>query len=169
VSDTLIPLGHLVNVHATQGELRLRPFNPTTTLLSAGAQIVLRRGTDTQSRRVRTVRPHKHFLLLTLDGCDSMTAAEALIGYEVCVDEAALPATAAHEIYHYQLVGMRVVTTAGVALGTVAEVLATGSNDVCIVRGTGREYLIPMIADVVKQIDRAQSRLVIAPLPGLLD
>ena len=169
VSDTLIPLGQVVNVHATHGELRLRPFNPASTVLNSGAEVVLRRGTESQQRRIRAVRPHKHFLLLTLEGCDSMTAAEALIGYEVCVHEAELPPTAAHEIYHYQLLGMTVVTAAGVSLGTVAEVLTTGSSDVCIVRGAGREYLIPLIADIVKQIDRQQSRLVIEPLPGLLD
>ena len=51
----------------------------------------------------------------------------------------------------------------------VAETFATGLNDVWVVRGTGREYLIPVIADVVREIDRDARRIVIEPMPGLLD
>jgi 16S rRNA processing protein RimM len=165
----LVPLGQVVNTHGTRGELRVRPFNPRSTLLRAGASVMLRRGDETQQRYVRSVRPHKHFLLLTLDGCDSMTAAQALIGSEVCVLEADLPPPGPDEIYHYQLIGMTVATTAGRELGTIVEVLTTPSNDVCVVRGGGREHLIPFIADVVKNVDRDHRRLIIDPLPGLLD
>jgi 16S rRNA processing protein RimM len=51
----------------------------------------------------------------------------------------------------------------------VTDVIPVGSNDVCVVQGAGREHLIPLIADVVRHVDRADKRLVIDPLPGLLD
>ena len=65
--------------------------------------------------------------------------------------------------------GYRVETTDGRALGDVAETFSTGINDVWVVRDQGREHLIPAIADVVKLIDREGRRIVIDPLPGLLD
>lgn len=98
-----------------------------------------------------------------------MTAAEALIGYEVCVCEEALPPAAHGEIYHYQLIGMTVVTTGGEPIGIIEEMMTTASTDICVVRAGGREHLIPMIADVVKAVDREGRRIVIDPLPGLLD
>jgi 16S rRNA processing protein RimM len=167
--DALIPLGRVVNTHATRGELRILLFNPQSTTVGAGCSVVLRRGPERQERRVRAARPHKHYVLLTLDGCDSMTAAQALIGYEVCVSEHDLPPAGPGEIYHYQLVGMKVVTLSGTEVGVVAEVLALRSNDVCVVRSGAREHLIPLVADVVKEVDRERRRLVIDPLPGLLD
>ncbi len=145
------------------------PFNPHSTTLSAGTGIVLRRGAEQRGWHISAIRPHKHFLLLTLEGCDSMTAAETLVGYEVCVAEADLPPAGPGEVYHYQLLGMAVVTTAGADIGVVAEVLATPGNDVCVVRGAGAEHLIPLTANVVKEVDRERLRLVIDPLPGLLD
>ncbi|HVO27080.1 MAG TPA: ribosome maturation factor RimM [Candidatus Margulisiibacteriota bacterium] len=166
---TLIALGEIVNTHATHGELRVRLFNPASTALTAGARVVLRRGTQELERRIVGVRPHKRLLLLTLEACDSMSAAEALVGCEVCVSEDDLPPASPDELYHYQLLGMTVVTTAGAEIGVVTEVLALGSNDVCVVRADEREHLIPLIADVVRHIDRADKRLVIDPLPGLLD
>ncbi len=165
----LIPLGQLVNIHATRGELRMLPFNPHSTTLRDGAAVVLRRGDDRQQRHIRAVRPHKRFLLLTLDGCTSMAAAEALVGYEVCVAEADLPPAGPDEIYHYQLLGMTVVTTIGAQVGVVREVFATAGHDVCVVRSPGAEHLIPLTANVVKEVDRERGRLVIDPLPGLLD
>jgi 16S rRNA processing protein RimM len=167
--ETLIALGDIVNTHATHGEVRVRPFNPDSTALGPGCTVVLRRGAQQQERRVRTLRPHKHFLLVAFEGCESMDAAEALIGWEVCVPETDLPPAGPDEIYHYQLVGMTVRTIEGAEIGTVAEVLSLASNDVCVVRANEREHLIPLIADVVKQIDREQRQLIIDPVPGLLD
>lgn len=168
-SETLIALGEVVSTHATHGELRVHLFNPGSTTLSDGLTVVLRRGAEQQQRRVVALRPHKHFILLSLEGCESMTAAQELVGYEVCVREQDLPPTGPDEVYHYQLLGMTVVTTAGSEVGVVADVISTPSNDVCVVRADAHEHLIPLIADVVRQVDRARHRLVIDPLPGLLD
>lgn len=120
-------------------------------------------------RRVATVRSHKQFLLVTLEGCDSMSAAEELVGYEVCVREQDLPPLAANQIYHYQLIGMTVVTTQGTHLGIIAEVMSTKSSDVCVVRDGAREYLVPWIDNVVKHVDPDTRQVTIDPLPGLLD
>jgi ribosomal 30S subunit maturation factor RimM len=37
------------------------------------------------------------------------------------------------------------------------------------VRDEAREHLIPVIADVVRAIDRPARRVVVEPMPGLLD
>ena len=98
-----------------------------------------------------------------------MNAAQELIGYEVCVRESDLPEAGPGEVYHYELIGMTVVTTAGVEIGLVAEVVPTPANDVCVVRAGAHEHLIPLVAAVVADIDRVHRRLVIDPLPGLIE
>jgi 16S rRNA processing protein RimM len=167
--DALIALGEIVNTHATHGELRVRLYNPTSTTLTRDSTVVLRRGAEEHEHRIIGLRPHKRFVLLTLEGCNSMTAAQGLVGSEVCVPEADLPAPGPDEVYHYELLGMTVVTTAGTTIGEVTEVIPAGSNDVCVVHGAGGEHLIPLVADVVRRVDRDGCRLVIEPLPGLLD
>ena len=61
------------------------------------------------------------------------------------------------------------VTTDGRALGTITSTFSTGTNDVWVVQDGDRERLIPIIADVVREIDRPGRRVVIDALPGLLD
>jgi 16S rRNA processing protein RimM len=165
----LIAVGRVVTTHGLRGELRLQLFNSDSTSIQPGAHVVLRRNGDETRHQIVSVRPHKRVQLVIFEGCDSIEQAETLVGAEVCVSKDDLPPAGPDEIYHFELVGMNVVTTAGELLGTVAEVLTAGSNDVCVVRTGAREYLIPMIADVIKQMDRPGRRLVIEPLPGLLD
>jgi len=164
-----VALGKIVNTHGIRGELRLLPFNPDTEAVYPGVELTLRRGATTRVTTVRSVRPHKNLLLVTLEGVDTMNAAEELVGYEVEIDAGALPDLAEGEAYHFQLVGLAVETTAGVHVGVVDEVFSTAANDVCVVRREGGEVLIPYVQDIVREVDLEARRLVIEPIPGLLD
>ncbi len=168
--NALVELGAIVNRHGLRGELRLLPHNPASEIADAAEELMLvHRDGRRESRRVRGARRHKLFVLLTLDGVDDADAAEALIGCKVAVPRSALPPAGPDAAYHADLIGCAVHTDAGIALGTVHEVMAMPSNDVLVVRGAGREHLIPLIADVIAELDVAARRVVITPLPGLLE
>jgi 16S rRNA processing protein RimM len=47
--------------------------------------------------------------------------------------------------------------------------MANGLHDVWEVRAGAREHLIPVVADIVRTIDRKERRVRIDPIPGLLD
>lgn len=115
--------------------------------------------------RLRTVSGKT---VVKLSGVDDRNAAEALRGQLLEVPEAELMALPPDTYFHHQIVGLTVMTTDGRELGAVTEILQTGSNDVYVVRGE-REYLIPAIGDVVKEVDLRAGRLVLDPIPGLLD
>lgn len=106
-------------------------------------------------------------VLLKLGGVDSPEAAAKLRFFMVQVPtEKAVPLPP-DRYYHYQILGLAVVTTDGRALGQVAQILRTGSNDVYVVWGADGEILIPAIADVVRQVDLASGRLVVSLLEGM--
>ncbi|MBX3025107.1 16S rRNA processing protein RimM [bacterium] len=168
-AEPLVELGPLVNIHGIRGELRLLPHNPASEVAAAsGSLVLLHPDGRSETRRVHGARWHKRFVLLRLAGVDDAAAAEALVGCRVAVARAALPPPEGDAVYHVDLLGCEVVTTAGQVLGTVREMLVTGSNDVCVVRDARREVLVPMVADVIAEIDVAHRRLVVHPLPGLL-
>ena len=96
--------------------------------------------------------------------------AETLRGKEVTVrreDALKLPAG---EFYWHEVIGLSVVdATTQQMLGTVADILETGANDVYVVRTpAGKELLVPAIKDVVKSIDPTTGHMVIEPLAGML-
>jgi 16S rRNA processing protein RimM len=168
--DTAVAVGEIVGAHALRGMLRFRPYQPPAPSLTDDLDVLLERGGQWREVRVAHVAPHgRNLLLMTLDDVADRDAAEALRGTRVLVRAADLPPVEEGEFYHYELLGFAVETTDGRTLGTIADTRATGLNDVWIVRDGEREYLIPVIADVVRTIDRDARRVLIDPMPGLLD
>src|SRR5438093_7077583 len=166
----VVAVGEIVGAHALRGWLRLRAYQPPAPSLVPGRRVLIAQAGACRELEVRSATPHgRGRVLLALAGVDDRRAAEALVGARVLVQAADLPPPAAGEFYYHEVVGFRVETTGGESLGTVAETIATGLNDVRVVRGNGREHLIPVVADVVRAIDRAARRIVIEPLPGLLE
>jgi 16S rRNA processing protein RimM len=166
---TAVAVGELGSAHGLGGWLRLWPYQPGAPSLAPGGQVLLERDGAWLAATVATVAPHGRGMLLALDGVSDRDAAAALTGMRILVRARDLPAPEAGEFYHHEIHGFAMVTTDGRELGTIAETMSTGLNDVWVVRGGGREHLIPIIADVVREIDRAGRRVVIEPMPGLLD
>jgi len=73
------------------------------------------------------------------------------------------------EYFLHQLLGLAAVTEDGRPLGRLTEVLETGANNVFVIDGPDGQHLVPDIPDVVLAVDVATGRIVIRPMPGLLD
>ena len=164
-----IRIGAFAGPHGLHGALRLRFDNPHCEVLGQVRRIFagsgeeiheysLERATLLSGRSARVV-------LKEVAGIDQ---AERLRGAAVSVAFEDLPALNPGEYYHFQMVGLEAILTDGRRLGRVEEVLATGANDVLVVRCGETEVLVPVIEDVVKTIDLASGRLVVKPVAGLL-
>ena len=73
-----------------------------------------------------------------------------------------------HEYYYSDIIGCTVFKDDDTPIGRVINIFETGANDVWIVKGE-KEYLIPYIEDVVKDIDIETKTIKITPMEGLLD
>lgn len=95
---------------------------------------------------------HKTFVVFKFAGVDSISAAQALRGSEVQVEES--PALPAHTYFVSDLIGCRVVDLAsGAELGRVRELVVTGGTDLLSVRDVaGRELLIPFAQEICRRI-----------------
>ncbi|MBI4219938.1 MAG: 16S rRNA processing protein RimM [Chloroflexi bacterium] len=99
-------------------------------------------------------------VVLRLSGVDSPEDAEPLRESPIEMDEAEIGPPPEGSYYHYQIIGAKVRTVLGDDLGTITEILETGSNDVYVVR-TGRvvegkraeEILVPALKDVIVDVD----------------
>jgi 16S rRNA processing protein RimM len=92
-----------------------------------------------------------------------------LVGREIYAERGQLPELTEGEYYWCDLIGLKVVTAEGVLLGELYDIMATGSNDVYLVRSGEKEYLIPAIEDVVVEVNLAAGVMTVSPLEGLLE
>ena len=125
-------------------------------------------GEEHRPMAVEGARRHTDRILLRLAGVPDRTAAEEYRGKHLYVPRSEAMPLPEGQYYYDQIVGLRVVTTVGESLGTIEQVLPTGSNDVYVARDGEREVLIPAIHDVVKRIDLASGTMLVEPIEGLL-
>jgi 16S rRNA processing protein RimM len=107
---------------------------------------------------------------LRLRGVADRDAAEALRGLLVLAERELLPPLAEGEHYWFELIGCRVETTAGEPIGSVREIWETGAHDVLVVEAEdGTRRLVPAAQELLKEVDIEGRRVVVEPIPGLLD
>ena len=119
--------------------------------------------------RIRSVKKLAKEFVIGVYGTDTKDNADSLRGYYIAAERKTLPPLPPDEFFVEDLIGMTVMTTEGEALGKIRDIFETGSNDVYVVRGSGREYLIPAIRDVVVRIAPDEGVVTIRPLEGMLD
>jgi 16S rRNA processing protein RimM len=145
----------------------VRPYSEVIRTLEPNSAVWL--GPEQRPARVHSLRPHRTGFLLYLHGCGDRETAEAFRDHELQVrlqDTAPLPEGV---YYHWQILGLQVLTEEGQPLGEVVEILETGANDVYVVRDAqGGETLLPAIGSVIIQVDESAGKIVVRPLPGLL-
>jgi 16S rRNA processing protein RimM len=119
--------------------------------------------------KLEGAKPHKRQLLVHLEGIDSINDAEQWIGAVVSVPEADLPPLGENEYYYYQVVGLDVFDTKGARIGTIARLWPTPGGDLYVVKDGEKEYLIPVVKEIVTKIDFAAGRVIVDPPEGLLE
>ena len=117
---------------------------------------------------VRSAQSQSGAVRLRLEGIVTRDDAEGLRDQLIEIPRAEVGPLPEGHYYHEQIVGLRVRTEAGQDLGTVAEVLPTGANDVYVVRGAGPEILVPAIDEVVRSIDLEAGVVTVSVMEGLI-
>ncbi len=168
-SRGLIAFGRIVGAHGLRGALRVRPNNSEADPGAIGRLFIDREGTAVEHRVRSSARAGRGALKLELEGIDTIEQAQALRGADLYVAMSDLPPAEDSEFYYFQVIGLRVETTDGRLLGTIDEVFFNGAHDVWVVKDGSREILIPVIEDIVRRIDLEGGRVVVDPIPGLLE
>lgn len=166
----LVLIGRVIRPHGLTGLLRIVSYAQSKeTFLKAGSVLLNKGQNEFHEKKVVSIRSHGSAYLLRLSGLNSIDEAEVFRGAEILIKKAFLSKKDEDEFFWYELIGLNVYLTTGQYLGVLKEVFPTGSNDVYVVGNQGREFLIPAIHQIVKEINIPQKRMVISPVAGLLD
>jgi 16S rRNA processing protein RimM len=144
-----------------RGGLKLISYAESLDVFAAGLPVRARSVDGAEAvYEVGEVRPQGRGAVLFLAGITHRSQAEALVGCDLFIEKATLPALPEGTYYWADLVGR--------SLGWLESILETGSNDVYVVKGAGKEILIPALKSVVKAVDLAARRMRV-DLPEGLD
>ena len=162
--DDEVVVGRIVGAWGLRGEVKVQSHTDNPERLSAGSRVSL----SNRLARIERSTTTSAGVRLKLDHVDDRTQAEELRGLLLTVPRADVPPLPDGSYYHFQIIDMEVLSEHGEPMGRVAEILATGGNDVYVVRAPGsKDVLVPAIAGVVLKIDLDQNQMVVRLPQGL--
>lgn len=160
--------GKIVGTHGVRGELRVQPWCDDAQFLTQFQTLYNPDGSTQYA--VKGSRVHKSLLLLTLEGITSIEQGDAMRGKVLYFkrSDVVLPQG---RYFIADLIGLSVYDAdTGVCYGTLTDVYKTGANDVYqITGGDKKDYLIPVIDQVVLETDIVGRTMKIRPIKGIFD
>jgi len=162
-------VGKVVALFGVQGELKVMVLSDIPDRFKELDAIYV--GPNHIRHRIERVRPYKgEMVVLKLQGIDDANTAEKLRNFDITIPESELAQLPPDSYYQHDILGLQVITTRGRVVGTIVDIIVTGSNDVYVIKSaTNEQNLIPAIKDVVKQVDLRRKVMYIDPIAGLLD
>ena len=148
-----VDLGRIAAAFGVKGWVKLQSWTEPPEKIIAYRPWLLERSGAWREGQVAEGRAHGNGVIARLEGVTDRDQAATLAGTNIAVYRKQLPALQSGQYYWVDLIGLEVRLEDGRSLGRVQGLMATGANDVLVVRGE-RERLIPFIrGQVVKQVD----------------
>ena len=161
-------IGKFRRPHGIRGEIRMTVLTDFPELISPGQ--VIYAGERYKAYTVRDIRWIGGDMLVSLKELPDRTAVEIFRNIMVYMKSEDMPELPEGEYFLHQLVGMEVITDQGKKLGILKEILITGANDVYLVQSPeGKDLLLPVIEEVVLDINQESGQILVHIIPGLLD
>lgn len=167
-----LSVGKLVNTHGIRGEVKIysqtdfpeERFAPNSVLALVNEENGQRIDVE-----VVSAREHKGMYIAKLKGFENINEVEKYKGWSLKVSRDNLVELDEGEYYQHQIIGCKVVTDDGAELGVITEILVPGANDVWVVQPVkGKQVLIPVIDDVVLNVDVANKIVKVHLMEGLI-
>lgn len=141
MKEKFLEAGQIVNTHGIRGEVKIVPWCDTPDFLCTFDKLYV----DGKAVKVENARVHKNNVIAKLAGINDIDSAMALKNKVVHIDRSRVKLP---EGRHFiaDLIGLEVRDADNdTVLGTLEDVLTLPSNEVYVVKGSGKEYMIPAV------------------------
>jgi 16S rRNA processing protein RimM len=162
--ESPVIVGKIRSAWGLRGDVGVEVLSDVSERFAVGSVLRLK-GKPT---RVEHARKSKRGITLKLDAANNRSQAEALRGEDLAVLLEQVEPLPDGTYYHFQILGMCVLTNDGEQLGIVNEIIVTGSNDVYVVHQEDRrDILIPALPDVVLDVNLDTATMLVDLPDGL--
>jgi 16S rRNA processing protein RimM len=170
-SEDLITVAQIVKVRGLRGEVVADLLTDFPDRFEGLASLIaIAPDGSRRSLQIEERWFHGDRLVLKFAGFDGMEEAKELIGCDLAVPVDERIELPPDSFYEWELIGCRVETISGVVVGQVNQIKRTGGVELLsVVDDAGRDRLVPMVADIVIEIDKEKKLVRIDPPEGLLE
>jgi 16S rRNA processing protein RimM len=152
-TEKLVVLGRIGAAHGVSGWVKVHSYTEPRDNIIALTPWVLRGAREIRTAEIEDARSSGRSVVVKLVGVDDRDRAATLSGSEIVVPRGRLPPCEPGEYYWADLEGLEVRDPRGAVLGEVDHLLATGSNDVLVLRGDGERMIPFVVGKVIRSVD----------------
>lgn len=165
--EGLLEVGQIVNSYGIKGFLKIVPLVDNNNQYKDFKKLYIQENKKIKELNIQEVKFSKNLILLKVEGIENIEDALKLKNFYLYAKREDIKLEeGAHFIV--DLIGLKVYTQEGNLLGILKQVLQPGANDVYIVENDKKEQLLlPVIPDVVKDIDITNNKIIVKLLDGL--
>ena len=162
-TQTTALVGIIIGSHGILGEAQIQPHSDNPDRFTSGSALI----SNGETLRIESSRQHKGNIIVKFEGINTIEKASDLIGRSLEIPIRSISSLEADNYYHYQIIGLKVWTSDHEYLGDIAEILATGSNDVYIVSNARKDTLIPALKSIIKDVNLKLGYMIVELPDGL--
>ena len=167
-SEAFVAIGRVQKPRGVRGEVFLAPLTDYPERFQDLEEVLVERPNGHRTTlRIEGARTYGKRLGIKFEGFETPEAAAGLKGCVLLIPRKEVHALPEDRFYVFQVVGLKVETEAGEAVGRVVEVLSFPGNDVYVVDRDGEEVLLPAARDLIR-VDLEGGRVVVQDIEGLL-
>ena len=172
-SSQWLIVGTLVAPQGLQGEIKVKPNSDFPERFQKPGKRWLKRG-DEAPREVELVSgrksPGKSIYIIRLAGISNRNSAKELVGQKLMVPCSNRPNLKEGEFHFLDLVGLEAkLNEDSESIGEVTDLISAGNDLLEIKIKGGKKILVPLVHEIVPEINLKSRWLIIKPPPGLLD
>ena len=163
-----LSIGQIINTHGLRGAVKVYPLTDDISRFKKLKEVYVEENDGIVKYKVESVKFLSSTVSVKLKGVDSEEAANKLRGFYIKVDRKSAVKLPKDTYFICDLIDLEVYDEKGLLIGTVKDVLQTGSNDVYVIESSGKDILIPALKDIVKKIDLENKKILVEMPEGLI-
>ena len=160
--------GKVVGTHGINGDLRVEVWCDTVEFLCSFKTLYMDQGR--KEININSLKSHKNIAIMHIENVDTIEEAEKIRGKILYINRKNVKLPEG-EYFIQDIIGLEVVNAqTNQSYGKITEVFKTGANDVYqITSEENKNYLIPVIKEVILNIDVSNNKILISPMKGLFE
>jgi 16S rRNA processing protein RimM len=163
-----LSIGQIVNVHGFKGEVKHYPLTNDMGRFKKLTEVYVEENNQLVKYEVEELKFLSTTIAMKLKGIDTEEAANKMRNFYIKVDRKSAVKLPKDSYFICDLIDLEVYDEKSVLLGTIRDVIQTGSNDVYVVKTSGNDILVPALKEIVKEIDVKNRKMVVELPEGLI-
>ncbi len=166
----LLEVGKIINTHGLKGEVKIVTWTDSPDVFENLEYVIIKSKKGDITLTIKGVKYQKNNIIVKFRELERIEDAEPLKNSVLYAPREMLGELPDGVYYIADLIGLEVFDDEGQKIGIIADVFSTGANDVYDIKREGQKnLLLPVIDDVVLDVDIEGGKVTVHIMEGLLD